>query len=185
MDLMNMKSVIPVILGLCMLVMFNLTFNDSTAQPVTTGNLTTGNVAKTTTTTTGATPSNTTTALAPTDNVSTGNSAFDALNAINQTTANDTSPSVTTPELNQTGVRPTPQDQSQVDKTNSNTSSLSSGSELNERLLNYTNNAILALNEDNETEIQQNLVQIQDALIKAIGKPVVIIPAPAFESDRV
>ena len=50
----------------------------------------------------------------------------------------------------------------------------------NEKLLNYTNNAILALNDDNETEIQQNLVQIQNELIKAIGKPVVIVPAPAL-----
>ena len=50
----------------------------------------------------------------------------------------------------------------------------------NEKLLNYTNNAILALNDDNETEIQRNLVQIQNELIKAIGKPVVIVPAPAL-----
>ena len=54
---------------------------------------------------------------------------------------------------------------------------------MNERLLNYTNDAILALNDDNETAIQQNLVQIQNTLIKAIGKPVVIVPAPAFDID--
>jgi hypothetical protein len=86
-------------------------------------------------------------------------------------------------ELNQTGIEGTPQGKSQVNQTSSSNSSASSRFELNDRLLNYTNNAILALNEDNETQIQQNLVQIQDELIKAIGKPVVIIPAPAFETD--
>jgi hypothetical protein len=59
----------------------------------------------------------------------------------------------------------------------------SSNSLMNERLLNYTNDAILALNDDNETAIQENLVQIQNTLIKAIGKPVVIVPAPAFDID--
>ncbi len=59
----------------------------------------------------------------------------------------------------------------------------SSDSLMNERLLNYTNDAILSLNDDNETAIQENLVQIQNTLIKAIGKPVVIVPAPAFDLD--
>ncbi|WP_458744236.1 hypothetical protein [Candidatus Nitrosocosmicus sp. T] len=59
----------------------------------------------------------------------------------------------------------------------------SSDSLMNERLLNYTNDAILALNDDNETAIQENLVQIQNTLIKSIGKPVVIVPAPAFDID--
>ena len=54
---------------------------------------------------------------------------------------------------------------------------------MKERLLNYTNDAILALNDDNETAIQENLVQIQNTLIKAMGKPVVIVPAPAFDID--
>ena len=39
---------------------------------------------------------------------------------------------------------------------------------LTEKLLNYTNNAIIALSDDNETEIQRNLVQIQNELIEAI-----------------
>jgi hypothetical protein len=51
---------------------------------------------------------------------------------------------------------------------------------LTEKLLNYTNNAIIALSDDNETEIQRNLVQIQNELIEAIDKPVVIVPAPAL-----
>jgi hypothetical protein len=74
-----------------------------------------------------------------------------------------------------------PHIQSQANKTNS--TSDSSDSLMREQLLNYTNDAILALNDDNETAIEQNLVQIQDILIKAIGKPVVIIPAPALDLD--
>jgi len=50
---------------------------------------------------------------------------------------------------------------------------------MNEKLLNYTNAAILALNEDDTSAAQDNLVQIQNALINASGKQVVIVPAPA------
>ena len=74
-----------------------------------------------------------------------------------------------------------PQIQSQANQTTS--TSDSSDLLMKERLLNYTNDAILALNDDNETAIQQNLVQIQNTLIKAIGKPVVIVPAPALNLD--
>lgn len=74
-----------------------------------------------------------------------------------------------------------PQIQSQANQTNS--TSDSSDSLMKERLLNYTNDAILALNDDNETAIEQNLVQIQNILIEAIGKPVVIVPAPALDLD--
>jgi hypothetical protein len=74
-----------------------------------------------------------------------------------------------------------PQVQSQANQTNSTPNS--SDLLMKERLLNYTNDAILALNDDNETAIQQNLVQIQNTLIKAIGKPVVIVPAPALNLD--
>jgi flagellar motor protein MotB len=54
--------------------------------------------------------------------------------------------------------------------------------EMNEKLLNYTNAAILALNEDNTSAAQDSLVQIQNALINASGKQVVVIPAPAVSS---
>jgi hypothetical protein len=74
-----------------------------------------------------------------------------------------------------------PQIQSQANQTNS--TSDSSDSLMKEQLLNYTNDAILALNDDNETAIEQNLVQIQNILIEAIGKPVVIVPAPALDLD--
>ncbi len=73
--------------------------------------------------------------------------------------------------------------QSQANQTNSTSAADSSDLLMKERLLNYTNDAILALNDDNETAIQQNLVQIQNTLIKAIGKPVVIVPAPALNLD--
>jgi len=51
--------------------------------------------------------------------------------------------------------------------------------EMNEKLLNYTNAAILALNDDNTSAAQDNLVQIQNALINSSGKQVVVVPAPA------
>ncbi|WP_458746492.1 hypothetical protein [Candidatus Nitrosocosmicus sp. T] len=54
---------------------------------------------------------------------------------------------------------------------------------MNEKLLNYTNAAILALNDDNTDVAQSNLVQIQNALINASGKQVVVVPAPAVSID--
>ena len=56
--------------------------------------------------------------------------------------------------------------------------------ELGEKLLNYTNAAILALNDDDIDVAQDNLVQIQNALINASGKQVVVVPAPAVPSDE-
>lgn len=55
--------------------------------------------------------------------------------------------------------------------------------QMNEKLLNYTNAAILALNDDNTSAAQDNLVQIQNALINASGKQVVVVPAPAVSSS--
>ena len=92
-------------------------------------------------------------------------------------------------QINQNKSQPTheeinPAEQQKPSEANQTNSIIeSSDSLMNERLLNYTNDAILALNDDNETAIQQNLVQIQNTLIKAIGKPVVIVPAPAFDID--
>jgi len=56
--------------------------------------------------------------------------------------------------------------------------------EMNEKLLNYTNVAILALNEDDTDTAQASLVQIQNALINASGKQVVVVPAPAVTSNE-
>lgn len=55
---------------------------------------------------------------------------------------------------------------------------------MNEKLLNYTNAAILALNDDNTEAAQTSLQQIQSALINATGKQVVIVPAPAVPSSE-
>ena len=84
-------------------------------------------------------------------------------NQTNQTSALNTT--------NQTQPQPVNQTQPQQDP------------EMNEKLLNYTNAAILALNDDNTTAAQDRLVQIQNALINASGKQVVVIPAPAFQID--
>ncbi len=54
---------------------------------------------------------------------------------------------------------------------------------MNEKLLNYTNTAILALNDDNISSAQDSLVQIQNELINASGKQVIVIPAPALSTD--
>ena len=93
--------------------------------------------------------------------------------------ANLTTLNSTEPVIDATSSNPTNQDNQTTTTANLTSPSLSDPL-FNEKLLNYTNNAILALNDDNETEIQRNLVQIQNELIKAIGKPVVIVPAPAL-----
>ena len=56
--------------------------------------------------------------------------------------------------------------------------------ELGEKLLNYTNAAILALNDDDIDVAQDNLDQIQNALINASGKQVVVVPAPALSTEE-
>lgn len=92
-------------------------------------------------------------------------------------------------QTNQTsGQNTTQQAQQQLDQANQTQSQQGNQSKqqdpkMNEKLLNYTNAAILALNDDNTSAAQDNLVQIQNALINASGKQVVVIPAPAVESD--
>ena len=108
------------------------------------------------------------------------NNAATIVNTTAEDTSNQTNQNVS--QLVQADVNQAePQIQSQANQTNS--TSDSSDSLMKERLLNYTNDAILALNDDNETAIEQNLVQIQNILIEAIGKPVVIVPAPALDLD--
>ena len=118
-------------------------------------------VANTTTTTNTANITDTTAAA-----------AADSNNQINQNISQPVQEEINLAE------QPIPSEANQTNSTIESSDSL-----MNERLLNYTNDAILALNDDNETAIQQNLVQIQNTLIKAIGKPVVIVPAPAFDID--
>jgi len=56
-------------------------------------------------------------------------------------------------------------------------------SKMIEKLLNFTNTAILALNEDDISVAEDNLGQIQNTLINASGKQVVIVPAPAVSTS--
>jgi len=79
------------------------------------------------------------------------------------------------------------QAQEQLNQTNQTQQSNQSKQQdpnMNEKLLNYTNAAILALNDDDSSGAQESLVQIQNALINASGKQVVVVPAPAVSSDE-
>ena len=49
---------------------------------------------------------------------------------------------------------------------------------MNENLFNYTNAAILALNNDNTDAAQSNLALIQTALINETGKQIIFVPTP-------
>ncbi len=71
----------------------------------------------------------------------------------------------------------------QTNQTQQSNQSKQQDTNMNEKLLNYTNAAILALNDDNSSGAQDSLVQIQNALINASGKQVVVVPAPAVSSD--
>ena len=76
------------------------------------------------------------------------------------------------------GQNTTQQTQQQANQSNQQ------NPELDEKLLNYTNAAILALDDDDIGAAQDNLVQIQNELINASGKQVVVVPAPAIPSDE-
>ena len=93
-----------------------------------------------------------------------------------------------TNQTNQTSPQNTTQQaQQQLDQANQTQQSNQSKQQdpkMNEKLLNYTNAAILALNDDNSSGAQESLVQIQNALIDASGKQVVVVPAPAVQSDE-
>lgn len=169
----NVKLAARMILGLSMIVLFSYAYGNANAQTVVTGNVSNGTVTEP--------PITSIPVTVATVNTTAGNSSSDFFNQTSNQ-GNEQNP-VIAEELNQTELAASPQVQLQSNQTSNIENTTSSNPQLNEKLLNYTNNAILALNDDNETEIQQNLVQIQDALIKAIGKPVVIVPAPAFETD--
>jgi acetate kinase len=93
-------------------------------------------------------------------------------------------------QTNQTGGQNTTQQANQQQLTQTNQTqqqanqSKQQDPELSEKLLNYTNAAILALNDDDIGAAQDNLVQIQNELINASGKQVVVVPAPAIPSDE-
>jgi len=60
---------------------------------------------------------------------------------------------------------------------------LAQANQTQQQVSNFTNAAILALNEDDTSAAEDNLGQIQNALINAIGKQVVIVPAPAVSTS--
>lgn len=55
---------------------------------------------------------------------------------------------------------------------------------INENLLNYTNAAILALNNDNTDAAQSDLALIQTALINETGKQIIVVPTPEVSTDE-
>jgi septal ring factor EnvC (AmiA/AmiB activator) len=84
-------------------------------------------------------------------------------------------------EQAQQQLEQTNQTQQQLEQTNQ---TQQQDPEMNEKLLNYTNAAILALNDDDTSTVQDSLVQIQNALINASGKQVIVVPAPAVSPDE-
>jgi TolA-binding protein len=84
-------------------------------------------------------------------------------------------------EQAQQQLEQTNQTQQQQQQTNQ---SKQQDPEMNEKLLNYTNAAILALNDDDTSAAQDILIQIQNALINASGKQVVVVPASAVLPDE-
>jgi hypothetical protein len=70
-----------------------------------------------------------------------------------------------------------PQAKQTTTKNNQTTKSQSPKPTFDEKLLNFTNQAILAFKDKNRTGEVNSLKQIQDALIKASGKQVVIVPS--------
>jgi ribosome-binding ATPase YchF (GTP1/OBG family) len=96
---------------------------------------------------------------------------------------NQTSQQNTTQQAQQQLQQAEQQMQQAQEKLQQSNQSKSQDPKMNEKLLNYTNAAILALNNNDENAAQQSLVQIQSALINASGKQVVVIPAPAVQPD--
>ncbi len=64
-----------------------------------------------------------------------------------------------------------------------NQTSQTEDKQIHEKLLNMTNQAIIALNDNNDTAVGQSLTQIQNELINATGQPVVIIPSAALNTE--
>lgn len=54
---------------------------------------------------------------------------------------------------------------------------------MSEKLLNFTNSAIIALDHKDTKTLKHNLAQLQSALINATGKQVVIIPSEAVSTS--
>lgn len=105
--------------------------------------------------------------------LNTGGSSIFAQNVTNQTSGQNATQQQAQQQLQQAN-------QTQQQSANQ---SKQQDPKMNEKLLNYTNAAILALNDDNTSAAQASLQQIQSALINASGKQVVVVPAPAVPSS--
>jgi hypothetical protein len=77
-----------------------------------------------------------------------------------------------------------PQAKQTTTKNNQTTKSQSPKPTFDEKLLNFTNQAILAFKDKNRTGEVNSLKQIQDALINASGKQVVIVPSDAVTKSK-
>jgi hypothetical protein len=77
-----------------------------------------------------------------------------------------------------------PQAKQTTTKNNQTTKSQSPKPTFDEKLLNFTNQAILAFKDKNRTGEVNSLKQIQDALIKASGKQVVIVPSDTVTKSK-
>ena len=126
--------------------------------------------------------------------LNTGSSSIYGQNLTNQTSAQNTTQQQAQQQLDQANQQiqqaqqQKEQAQQQLAQTNQTQSqgnqSKQQDPKMNEKLLNYTNAAILALNDGNTDVAQSNLVEIQNALINASGKQVVVVPAPAVSADN-
>ena len=63
------------------------------------------------------------------------------------------------------------------------TSQKMSQPQMNEKILNYTNFAIIALDSDEEDVVKQNLLNIQQTILNSTDKEIVIVPSSAVEID--
>lgn len=62
-----------------------------------------------------------------------------------------------------------------------NMSQQQSQTEMKEKILNFTNMAIIALEDDNEDVVEENLRQIQGTILNSTDKQIVIVPSTVME----
>lgn len=62
--------------------------------------------------------------------------------------------------------------------------SISQDSKMHEQLLNYTNMALIELENDDSSAVEQNLLNIQQTLLNATNKQVVVVPESVMDSEQ-
>ncbi|MDQ6723734.1 MAG: hypothetical protein M3Z01_05655 [Thermoproteota archaeon] len=75
-------------------------------------------------------------------------------------------------------------DNQTMTKNNQTATTKDSKSKMNEKLLNYTNTAILSMKSKNKTGERDSLMKIQQALINASGKQLVVVPSDAMTKSK-